>query len=154
MSPSSSFPERLQRAFNPTHGGVVGVVDELLLLCCAHAIRLDWQADQCQIRQLGIGPQELIQIPLPKAVLRAILARLAALCNEQKSQCVSPYGGEGKLAVDSNPPTVCHVAFKNTPGEQWLVLGGSIPESERARAENASGSPNIINQDSAPVTAE
>jgi hypothetical protein len=122
MNNSSPFSDRLQRAFNPADRGVIGLVDDLLELCRGQGLQLDWHANQCRVRPLGSGPREAIEIPLPKSVFRAVVARIAALCNERLPNSVSPYGGEGELAVDTNPPSIFHVAFTNTPGEQRLEL--------------------------------
>jgi hypothetical protein len=61
-------------------------------------------------------------VPLPPAAFRPILARIAALCNEYSPNAVSPYGGEGLLAVKGPPPTIVLVAFVNTPNEQRLQV--------------------------------
>jgi hypothetical protein len=61
-----------------------------------------------------------MELPLPKSVFRAILARLAAMCNERIPDSVSPYGGEGELSVGTDPPAIFRVAFTNTAGGQRL----------------------------------
>jgi hypothetical protein len=122
MNDLSPFPERLRRAFEPTPRGVVGLVDNLLDLCRQQGLQLHWQANRCLVRPLGAEPQELAELPLPKSVFRAILARIASLCNERTPNSVSPYGGEGELSVGTGPPTVFRVAFTNTPGEQGLEV--------------------------------
>ena len=66
--------------------------------------------------------QGLIQVPLPKSVFRAALARLAALCNERNPGSVSSYGGEGELVIGAEPSHVCHVTFTNTSSTQWVRL--------------------------------
>jgi hypothetical protein len=122
MNQTSRFSEQVRKAFEPTGGGVVGLVDALLDLCPEQGLRLDWQAARCRVRPLGAGPHEWIEIPLPKTVFRAVLARMARLCNERIPDSVSPYGGEGELSVGTDPPTVFRVAFANTPGEQRLEV--------------------------------
>ncbi len=122
MKNPSPFPERLQRAFEPTQRGVVGVVHDLLGLCAEQGLELDWQANRCRVRSLGAEPQESTEIPLPKSVFRAILARVAALCNERIPNSVAPYGGEGELSDRTDPARVFRVAFTNTPGEQRLEI--------------------------------
>src|ERR1700722_695824 len=122
MSNLFPFQERLQRAFNTTGRGVVGIVDDLLTLCREQPLAFDWHANKCRVRPLGTGAQEAIEIPLPRSAFRTILARMAALCNERVPNSVSPYGGAGELSVDTNPPTVFQVAFTNTPGEQRLEV--------------------------------
>jgi hypothetical protein len=122
MNKPSLFSERLQRAFEPTQHGVVGLVDHLLDLCQEQGLQLDWRDDRCRVRPLGAQPQEPTEIPLPKSVFRAILARMAALCNERIPNSVSPYAGEGELSIGTNPSTIFRVAFTNTPGEQRLEV--------------------------------
>jgi hypothetical protein len=122
MSDELPFSDRLRRAFSPAAGGVVGLADELLGLCQERGLQLDWHANRCLVRPLGGDTPESLDVPLPKSVFRALLARLAALCNERPPHSASPYGGEGELLVGGNPPTVFRVAFTNTPGEQRLEL--------------------------------
>jgi hypothetical protein len=137
MSNLSSFPERLQKAFAPTSRGVVGLVDDLLAFCRENGLQLDWQADRCRVRVFAGVWQELVEVPLRKSVFRAVLARVAALCNEQSPNSISPYGGQGEISVGTNPATVFHVAFTNTPSEQRLEMtrvgleapGGTASES-------------------------
>ena len=123
MNNSSPFPERIQRVFEPTRHGVVGLVDNLLGLCGEEGLQLDWQADQCRVGPLGDASRVVIEIPLAKSVFRAILARIAALCNERIPNSVSPYGGEGEVSVGTEPSTVLRVSFVNTPSEQSLEIG-------------------------------
>jgi hypothetical protein len=137
MKNTSALQERLQRAFAPTHRGVVGVVDDLLELCREQGLQLTWNADQCTVRLVGTEPQESVAVPLQKSVFRAILARLAALCNEQSPNSVSPYGGQGELSVGTDPPMVFRVAFTNTPGEQRLEVRQKAEENESVAATTA-----------------
>ena len=64
----------------------------------------------------------MIEKPLRKSVFRAILARLAALCNERSPGSVSVYGGQGEVLVGDNPLKLLRISFANTPDEQWLTL--------------------------------
>src|SRR5262249_56235813 len=81
----------------------------------------------------GARRQEWTEVSVPKSVFRAILARVAALCNEHAPNSVSPYGGEGEISVGTNPPTLFRVAFTNTPGEQRLEVSrrGDRKDEER-----------------------
>jgi hypothetical protein len=103
-------------------GGIVGLVDDLLVVCLEHGLQLDWQADRCRFRSFGADWEEVIDVALPKSVFRAILARMAALCNERTPNSVSPYGGQGELSVGENPEAVFRVTFVNTPAAQKLEL--------------------------------
>jgi hypothetical protein len=122
MNQPPLLSEWVRGAFEPTGGGVVGLVDALLDHCPEQGLQLDWQADRCRVRRLGVRPQESTEIPLPKSVFRAVLARMAALCNERIPDSVSPHGGEGELSIGIERPTVFRVAFTNTPGEQRLEV--------------------------------
>jgi len=119
MNRTSQTPSNLQRIFEPTPRGVVGLVDDLLEVCLDGPMELDWQADHCRIRVIG---EEVVEIPFAKSVFRTLLARIAALCNERKPNSVSPYGGQGELLVAAERPILVQATFTNTPAEQKLVL--------------------------------
>jgi hypothetical protein len=91
-------------------------------LCREHRLQIDWQVDCCHVRPLAGGSEEVIHGPLRKSLLRAVLARVAVLCNERSPNSVSPFGGQGELTEGANPGTVFRVVFTNTPGEQRLEL--------------------------------
>jgi hypothetical protein len=118
MSDPSPLSEQLRRAFGPNPCGVVGVVDELLAVCREQPLQFDWQSGTCRVRSLGAVGQEPIEVPLPKSVFRAILARLAALCNARVPDSVSPYCGNGEVLIGADSPAVFRVTFTNTPDEQ------------------------------------
>lgn len=150
MSHPSSFSEQFEKVFEPNPRGVVGIVDELLSLCVSAAettdatrgrrlLELDWHDGTCAARFLRMTVQEAGVMtakevavastrtaqttrPLSKSVFRAILARFAALCDEYATDSVTPYGGDGVIAVRTNPPTLLRVAFRNTPTEQRLEI--------------------------------
>jgi hypothetical protein len=122
MSELSQFQQSIHQVFRPNPRAVLGLVDDLLELCPEQGLELDGHGDQCRVRSIGAEPQEIIDIPVPKSVLRAVLARLAALCNERNPGSVSPYGGEGELTVGVDPATVCRVNFTNTQDVQRAQL--------------------------------
>jgi hypothetical protein len=122
MSDPSKFLQLIRQVFRPTQRGVAGLVDDLLELCQEQGLQLDWHADQCRVRSIGAEADESIEVPVPKSVFRAVLARFAALCNERNPGSVSPYGGEGELTVGVDPATVCRVAFTNTLATQRVQL--------------------------------
>ena len=109
------------KIFQPTERGVLGLVDDLLGLCGEDGIQLDWQAERCSVHRLGDATGEPIAVPLPKSVFRAMLARIAALCNEHCPNSVSPYGGRAEL-VGTESPALFQATFTNTRAEQKLVL--------------------------------
>jgi len=122
MNTISQLTETIRSALEHPSRGVVGLVDDLLRLCPAQGLRLDWQADRCRIRFLNGGSEEVIDVPLRKSVVRAILARIAVLCNERIPNSVSPYGGQGELTAGENPPAAFRASFTNTPAELKLEL--------------------------------
>lgn len=100
-------------------GGIVGLVDELLGISSLQDIHLSWQAGSCRVRFL----EGEIEVPLRRSVVRAILARVAVLCNQQKPNSVSPYGGQSELLIHTpDRTTFLRVAFINTPDEQSMEL--------------------------------
>jgi hypothetical protein len=117
------------------------LVKNLFRVCREHSFRLDWQAGHCRVHWLGRNGEEVIDFPLRKSVFRAILARVAVLCNKHTPNSVSPYGGQGELLVDANPLAVCKATFVNTPAEQKLELmaaATSIPGNSHSGSEKAS----------------
>jgi hypothetical protein len=122
MAGRPSAAERLADLFQPTPRGVVGLVDDLLAACRGLSLRLDYADDHCHIRVLDGGAPEPLAAPLPKSVFRAVLARVAALCNERVPASVTPYRGAGELADPADSHAVFRVAFTNTPDEQRLEL--------------------------------
>lgn len=111
MNDSTPLSARVRAAFGANPHGVVGVTDELLLVCRERPLRLDWEGGRCLVR----SAEEAVEIVLPKSAFRAILARLAALCNEGAHGGVTPYGGSGELTREGN---AFRVTLVNTPGEQ------------------------------------
>lgn len=105
------------------------MVDEVLAVCREYGLQLDWQADRCRVRPAGGEWEEVSDGPLRKSVFRAVLARIATLCNDRTPNSVSPYGGQGELPIGGEPPVVIRVAFVNTPAEQKLEL---MAETESA----------------------
>src|SRR5437016_3972082 len=111
MSTASQVSDELRRALVHPTRGVAGLVEDLLAMCQKHGLQLDWQADRCRARSFGGDWEELVDVPLRKSVFRAILARVATLCNEQTPDSVSPYGGQAELSVGANPPSVFRITF-------------------------------------------
>jgi hypothetical protein len=140
MNTTSPVSGRLHRVLlQPSHG-IAGLVDDLLGLCREHGLQLDWQADRCRVR-CGAGDwEELVDLPLRKSVFWAILARLAALCNERMPNSVSPYGGQGELSFGADPPALFRVRFANTPAEQKLELTAAPSDADRNGEENRGAS--------------
>jgi len=136
------YSDILRRVLMYPTRGVAGLVDDLLTVCGEHGLQLDWRAERCRVCLPGGAWEEMIDVRLRKSVFRAILARIAALCNAQAPNSVSPYGGQGELSAGANPPVQFRVTFANTPAEQRLELmtgreKGTGVESRSNRAEQA-----------------
>jgi hypothetical protein len=127
MSTASSFSGMFRRALVHPERGVAGLVDDLLALCRDHNLEIDWQVDRYCVGPPGGAWEELLDLPLRKSVFRAILARVATLCNERLPGSVSPYGGQGELLVGPNPSVIFQVSFANTADEQRLELRHAKP---------------------------
>jgi hypothetical protein len=122
LIPSQTAEDRLLRAFALTQGGIVGLTDQLLEACVGSDLEFKRVGNQCVCNWTVDGETKEALVPLPAAAFRTILARIAALCNEYSPNAVTPYGGEGRLAVKGPPPTIVRVAFVNTPDEQRLEV--------------------------------
>ncbi|HUY35359.1 MAG TPA: hypothetical protein VMV69_21625 [Pirellulales bacterium] len=81
----------------------------------------------------------MIELPLRKSVFRAMLARMAVLCNERTPNSVSPYGGRGELTFGVNPTVVFRVIFANTGAEQKMELTSEVESACSTRC--AAGKP-------------
>ena len=122
MNTTAKLAEAFRNAIGHPRRGVVGIVDDLLRLCPEQVLRLDWQADSCRIHCRTGDSEETLDFPMRKSAFRAMLARIAVLCNERTPNSVSPYGGESELSIGTNPPAVFRVTFANTSAEQMLEL--------------------------------
>ena len=127
MSAETLLLNSLQGAIATPSCGVLGLVDELLAVAREHALRLSWHAGRCLIQIVDGGPAGLIEVPLHKSVVRAVLARIAVLCNERHPDSVSPYGGRGEVSIVIGVAGAIRVAFVNTPEEQRLDLAPLWP---------------------------
>ena len=132
MNTTSEPIRLLQSAIEQPSRGVVGLVDDVLTVCWQHGLQLDWQAGHCRVRSNGCDWEDLPGLTVRRSVLRAVLARVAALCNEHSPGSVSPYGGEGELSVGAGPSALFTAAFTNTPEDQRLELS---PRAASATAE-------------------
>jgi hypothetical protein len=144
MKTARSPLEQVTEALLHPTNHIVGLVDALLAACQEDGLRLDWQGGHCRIRSSSASPEGVIGVPLRKAVFRAILARLAVLCNERRPNSVSPYGGQGEVVVGADPAMVFRVEFVNTPDEQRLEL-----TQRRRRARPGHRQPRVAQDDKA-----
>lgn len=124
MNTTSTFSDTLRGALLHPTNGIVGMVDGLLTLCRDRTLQFEWHGDVCRIVCLDSDSQEVIDVPLRLSVFRAILARVAALCNEQRSGSVTPYGGKCDLSIGSNPASILilQIDFVNTAATQRVSI--------------------------------
>jgi hypothetical protein len=121
MNTAVTWSQWLQQTFQPTSRGVVGLVDDLLNSCPEDGLHLEWHAGVCRVRP-ALVMEPSAEVPCPKSAFRALIARVATLCNERRPAPISPYGGQGELSADRNAKSVIQAAFINTSNEQWLEL--------------------------------
>src|ERR1700721_537018 len=116
----------LAEMFHPDHDhggkGVFGLIDEILTYCRINQRKMKWEQGSVEIQTIDGITEEQISVALRTSVLRTVIARLAALCNQRQTNSVSPYGGEGEFLDDRPPATTFRVAFCNTPDKQWFEL--------------------------------
>ena len=131
MNATANLTDVLQDALHSA-GGLVGVVDALLGVCLEQRLHLRWEADCCRVRSLkGMSGIEELSKPLTKSQFRAVLARLAVLCNERCPNSVSPYGGTGTLMIGEERKRAVRVLFVNTPDKQLLDIRPSSKKSKK-----------------------
>jgi hypothetical protein len=119
---TSEHADAIRRLLLHPTGGLIGLVDEMLSVCADHGLSIDWQLNRLRIQSTD-GEWEEITDELPrKSVFRAILARVATLCNEVVPDSVSSYGGTAKLALPSHPAVVFRFEFANTPDAQEIRI--------------------------------
>ncbi|MBI1832945.1 MAG: DUF2934 domain-containing protein [Planctomycetes bacterium] len=120
MSVSSPYLAALRKAVEAPSNGFVSIVDDVLALCRQHALQLEWRDNKCRVR--SHERDDVIEFSLRKSGFRAMLARIASLCDEQAPGTFEPYGGSGALSSASDSNGMLGVAWMNTPDHQWLVI--------------------------------
>ena len=140
MNSTPELTTDLRQVLEHSAGSVVDLVDHLLSVCQERGLQLDWRLGVCRVS--AGGQEEKVETRLQKPVFRAVLARLAALCNELRPNSVTPYGGEGKVSTSACPGALFRVEFANTPDEQWLKLkpltvGDLLSKVENLEEQNA-----------------
>jgi hypothetical protein len=114
--------ERLELFFADPDRGVLDLVDEILGAARQQDLRLGWQAGCFSVVFLEGSTWRRFEVLLQKSVVRAALARIAVLCNERNPGSVSPYGGQGEVAIEADPSKVIRATFVNTHQTQSLEL--------------------------------
>lgn len=150
--PKSEFETAMRDSFSPAQGGIVEMVDHFLAASHGLEVSLEFRDNVCQVTRVVQMPQvklpdftmylsnpqwnqqrssparlkiaaETLQIPVPAAVVRSMLSRIAVLCNRTVPDSVSLYGGTGdvEVVVDKHPMRF-HVQFTNTVSDKKLVV--------------------------------
>jgi hypothetical protein len=116
MSINTDVATELRDILRRGVGGVAQVADDLLLASRHHVVEMEWSDNRPKLRIDAADWSDLSDIGLKKSIFRAIVARIAILCNEQSnSAAMSPYGGNGELMVCGDLPTTVRVTLSNTP---------------------------------------
>jgi hypothetical protein len=115
-------PPVLWQNLTPKGAGILDLVDDMLARCIDSQVRLVWVGETVTEFPLSGGEPAQFKIKLRKSIFRAILARMAALCDIANSGSVSPYHGRGEFVDQRTPQTRFLVDFMNTPDEQRLEL--------------------------------
>lgn len=95
--------------------GAVGWADALIALAADAPVTLAWDGESCAVRHAGAE----FTTPLGKSAVRAVIARVAALCDEAAPDTLSPYGGAGVIKAGGRR---VRAEFVNTMHEQRLHL--------------------------------
>lgn len=103
--------------------GVVDLVDGLFSACVkeGRGIRLQWRTGGCFLRPDG-EPELLLETLRTKSQFRAVLARVAVVCNDRCPNSVSPHFGRVTLPSAANDSQVIRVFLVNTPEKQSLQI--------------------------------
>jgi len=122
MNSGLPFVGQLRAAIAQPNGGIVGLVDQLLAICPEQGFQLDWLNGSCRIQVFVAESEEVVEVAIPRSAFRAVLARVAALCNEVPQTAVSPYGGKCVFTNNATAKRYFQAEFTNTSGEQRLRL--------------------------------
>ena len=117
-----SMIRRLRTILGYPGDGIVVLVDSILASCADYRVEAEFREDFIRGQLLGCDVEFKFGVSIPKSVLRAIIARVAVLCNEQSPNAVSPYGGEGEMTVSAKPGALLKAVFVNTTVQQHLTL--------------------------------
>lgn len=122
MGTTLSAIERVRRALVSPTRGVIGIADDLVVSASELGLGIEWREGHCRLRWGEPDSKVTARMYLPKSVFRAVLARIAALCNERYPNSVSSYGGSGTFSTGARAEIVYQVTFSNTPADQRLEL--------------------------------
>ncbi len=123
MNKSHPLLDHLESILVNPDRGIIGIVDELVETSREHDLQVLWRAGCCSVILAGGEHPDRIEVPMRKSVVRAVIARIAALCNERNPGSVSPYRGQGEITIDADPLRTVHADFVNTQEAVSLELG-------------------------------
>ena len=137
--------DRLRQSFSSPADGVPALVDEILAVAAANSLHLTWVEGMSVIRLVQEREATPLTVAVPRSVIRAVLARIATLCNEHEPGQVSPHRGLGLLSAPQSAtlpagPTLLIAEFVNTPDKQSLSLAWQPPDLNRRIGELISSS--------------
>ena len=112
---------RIQSIVLHPAAGITGIVNEMLRLCSDDRLSIEWEREKCHVRSLDGGWATVVELTLEKSVFRAVLARVAVLCDES-SNSTSPYGGEGEVKASGSNAARIRVKFENSTEKQQIQL--------------------------------
>ena len=119
--------------FEPKNGGIVEIVENLLVYLPNQNLKIDFfeghgrmtsladpNAETHRKGEVRASRKSVFHFPMSKPIMRALIARVAFLCESLGFHSGTPYRGEGELISEYG----CHnrIYYANTPQEQWLFL--------------------------------
>ncbi len=122
MKTTVSAAEAVKHVLTSSTRSVVELVDDLLALCHSGRVHFQFESGRCFVARDCDSKSEEFNVPLSKSQFRAVLARIAVLCNEASSTSVSPYGGQEIIRLADNQRRAVRVTFANTPDSQSLDI--------------------------------
>jgi hypothetical protein len=113
--------QRLEAKFaTPTERGIIGLVNDVLLLCAEHGVEFECDGERCTLHSRQDASEESCPLTFNRSILRAGLAYISALCKKQSP--TSPYGGQGTIVIANEPQKSLEIVFVNTSSEQSLRI--------------------------------
>ena len=119
---SGRQPSDFWQSFTPRESGILDLVDDMLARCVNDQVRIVWCPGTVTEYPLSGRSPTSYEITLRNSAFRAVMARMAALCDRPDSEALSPYGGRGEFTDPRWPRVRFSVQFTNTPDEQRLEL--------------------------------
>ncbi len=124
-------PPAIWESFTPREGGILDLVDDMLARCVNDQVRIVWCPGVVTEYPLSGTSPTSFEVTLRNSAFRAVMARMAVLCERPDSEPVSPYGGRGEFTDRRWPRVRFSLQFTNTADDQRLELTPII-ESDRS----------------------